>query len=334
MAEEAIGVEHLEKVYPGGVRAVQGISFSVGSGELFGFLGPNGAGKTTTISMLTTLLRPTSGRALVAGIDVATRPREVRSRIGLVFQDSTADGELTGRENMELAAGLFGMSLREARAQIDDLLASMDLADAADRRVKGYSGGMKRRLELAVAVVHTPQILFLDEPTIGLDPQGRAGFWEYIQRLRKEKQVTIFMTTHYLDEVENLCERVAIIDHGKIVAMGTNDALKERVGGDEVEVRLAAGAPDLTGELTAVDGAREVTRDGSVYHVKTPRGETLVPSLVKACDRAGVAVEGIRVLRPSLDRVFLGLTGRAYREEGYDEGRASSSSAFTPRRGG
>ncbi len=331
---EAIVVEGLEKVYPSGVHAVQGVSFQVASGELFGFLGPNGAGKTTTISMLTTLLKPTRGRAIISGLDVVERPREVRNEIGLVFQDSTADGELTGQENMELAAGLFGMSPRGARGKIAELLRSMDLADAAERRVKGYSGGMKRRLELAVAMVHTPQVLFLDEPTIGLDPQGRAGFWEYIQRLRSEQQVTIFMTTHYLDEVENLCERVAIIDHGKIVAAGTNDQLKERVGGDEVEVRLASHTVDLTSKLEALEGVRGVRRDGDVYHVKTPWGETLVPALVKACDRAGVAVEGIRVLRPSLDRVFLELTGRAYREEGYDEGRAATSSIFTPRRGG
>lgn len=332
--DPAIAVEQLEKTYPPDVKAVQGISFQVAPGELFGFLGPNGAGKTTTISVLTTLLKPSRGRALITGLDVVERPREVRNEIGLVFQDSTADGELTGRENMEMAAGLFGMSRGETRSRTEDLLASMDLSEAADRRVKGYSGGMKRRLELAVAMVHTPKILFLDEPTIGLDPQGRAGFWRYIQRLRAEQNVTIFMTTHYLDEVENLCERVAIIDHGSIIATGTNDALKEGVGGDEVEVRVASDAADLTSALRGVSGVGDVRREASTYHVKAARGESVVPPLVVACVNAGVAVEGIRVRRPSLDRVFLELTGKEYREEGYDDGRAASSSVFSRRRGG
>ncbi len=331
--EPLIVVDALEKTYPPDVRAVRGVSFAVAQGELFGFLGPNGAGKTTTISMLTTLLRPTRGRATISGMDVVERAREVRNEIGLVFQDSTADGELTGRENLELAAGLYGVSSHEARGRIDELLASMELTEAADRRVKGYSGGMKRRLELAVAMVHTPKVLFLDEPTIGLDPQGRAGFWRYIQRLRSEEQVTIFMTTHYLDEVENLCERVAIIDHGSIIATGTTDELKERVGGDDVEVRLAEHAADLSEGFRALEGVRSVRKEGSAYHVTAARGEALVAPIVKFCDRASVGVEGIRVLRPSLDRVFLELTGKAYREEGYDDGRASTASAFSARRG-
>jgi ABC-2 type transport system ATP-binding protein len=330
----AIEVENLEKTYPPAVHAVQGVSFSVQPGEIFGFLGPNGAGKTTTVSMLTTLLRPTKGRASVAGLNVAEKASQVRREIGLVFQDSTADGELTGRENMVLAGGLFGMRPSECRARIDELLARMDLTEAAERRVKGYSGGMKRRLELAVAMVHTPKILFLDEPTIGLDPQGRAGFWRYIKQLRQEQQVTIFMTTHYLDEVENLCDRIAIIDHGKIIASGTNDALKERVGGDLVELRVPDGGPDLTAPLQAVPGVREVHREGTLYQVKCPRAEGLVSALVRACDGAGVTVEGVTVQRPSIDRVFLELTGKAYREEGYDDGRAAQASVFASRRRG
>lgn len=346
---EAIKVENLEKTYPGArtraehgaggsstpeVKAVQGVSFHVNAGEIFGFLGPNGAGKTTTVSVLTTLLLPTRGRCLVSGIDVAREPERVRREIGLVFQDTTADGELTGRENMELVAGLFGMSQSEVQPRIKELLTSMDLTEAADRRVKGYSGGMKRRLELAVALVHTPQVLFLDEPTIGLDPQGRAGFWRYIQEMRKKEQVTILMTTHYLDEVENLCDRIAIIDHGKIIATGTNDELKERVGGDEVEVRVENDEPNLTPDLSALPGVTGVRKEPGLYQVKCPRGEGLVAPVVTTCDRRGVAVAGVKVLRPSLDRVFLELTGKAYREEGYDDGRASSNSAFRPRRGG
>ncbi len=328
-----IRVEDLGKTYGGQVEAVKGVSFEVAAGEIFGFLGPNGAGKTTTVSMLTTLLRPTRGRATVAGLDVATQAARVRREIGLVFQDSTADGELTGRENLTLAGGLFGMTPAECRGPIEMLLSRMDLADAGDRRVKGYSGGMKRRLELAVAMVHTPKILFLDEPTIGLDPQGRAGFWRYIQELRREQQVTIFMTTHYLDEVENLCDRIAIIDHGRIIATGTNDALKENVGGDVVELRVPDRARDLTEPLRSVPGVREVLREANLYTVKCARAEGLVSSLVMACDGAGVTPEGITVRRPSIDRVFLELTGKAYREEGYDDGRAAQASAFGGRRG-
>jgi ABC-2 type transport system ATP-binding protein len=326
-----IRVEDLGKTYGGKVEAVKGVSFEVAPGEIFGFLGPNGAGKTTTVSMLTTLLRPTRGRATVMGLDVATQAAKVRRQIGLVFQDSTADGELTGRENLVLAGGLFGMTPAECRAPMEMLLARMDLSDAGDRRVKGYSGGMKRRLELAVAMIHTPKILFLDEPTIGLDPQGRAGFWRYIQELRREQQVTIFMTTHYLDEVENLCDRIAIIDHGRIIATGTNDALKEMVGGDVVELRTPPAARDLTEALRGVPGVREVRREGEVYQVKCPRADGLVSALVMACDDAGVTPEGITVRRPSIDRVFLELTGKAYREEGYDDGRASQASVFAAR---
>jgi ABC-2 type transport system ATP-binding protein len=334
-SSDAIQTENLVKTFPGGVEAVRDVSLSVREGEIYGFLGPNGAGKTTTVSMLTTLLRPTRGRASVAGLDVVEHPREVRQEIGLVFQDSTADGELTGRENMELSGGLFGMTPAECRPRIAELLKRMDLVDAADRRVKGYSGGMKRRLELAVAMVHTPKILFLDEPTIGLDPQGRAGFWRYIQQLRQEQRVTIFMTTHYLDEVENLCDRIAIIDHGQIIATGTNDSLKERVGGDVVELRVPANAADISATLTSVPGVGEVSRDGTLYHVRCPRAEGVVSLLVRACDASGVAVEGVSVERPSLDRVFLALTGKAYREEGYDDGRASQASVFRGRgRGG
>jgi ABC-2 type transport system ATP-binding protein len=330
---DTIVTENLGKTYPGGIEAVRDVTLSVREGEIYGFLGPNGAGKTTTVSMLTTLVLPTQGRASISGLDVVERAREVRREIGLVFQESTADGELTGRENMELAGGLFGMSRAACAVPIKDLLARMDLAEAADRRVKGYSGGMKRRLELAVAMVHTPKVLFLDEPTLGLDPQGRAGFWRYIQDLRREEKVTIFLTTHYLDEVENLCDRIAIIDHAKIIATGTNDSLKERVGGDIVELVLSASAPDLTAKLAAVPGVRGVQREGNHYQVQCPRAEGLVSLLVKACDAEGVDIDGVTVYRPSLDRVFLALTGKAYREEGYDQGRASQASVFGRGRG-
>ena len=253
----AIQTEHLSKSYNGTVRALDGISFEVRHGEAFGFLGPNGAGKTTAVSILTTLLRPTGGRALVDGLDVVERAKEVRRHVGLAFQVSTADGELTGRENLEIAAGMQGVSASEARPRIRELLEQMHLAPYADRLVKGYSGGMRRRLELAVGVVHAPRILFLDEPTLGLDPQGRAGFWDYIRQLRQETGLTLFLTTHYLEEADQLCERIAIVDHGKIIATGTPGELKSRTGGDVVVVQPTKGE-DLTIILTPLPGALAV----------------------------------------------------------------------------
>ena len=222
---DAITVSGLSKTFNGTVHAVQNISFNVTAGEAFGFLGPNGAGKTTTVSMLTGGLAPTAGSAVVDGVDVFHHPHEIKKRIGLVFQESTADSDLTGRENLELAAALFGVPRRTTNQTIDSLLERMQIGDAADRLAKTYSGGMRRRLELAVGIIHSPRVLFLDEPTLGLDPQGRAGFWRYVQELRKDHGMTVFVTTHYLDEADTLCDRLAIIDHGHIVATGTPSEL-------------------------------------------------------------------------------------------------------------
>jgi ABC-2 type transport system ATP-binding protein len=317
-----IDVEDLRMVYPGpkngaaATVAVDGVRFQVGRGEIFGFLGPNGAGKTTTISVLTTLLQPTSGRARVEGIDVVAQPHEVRRKLGLVFQKSTADEELTGRENMALQAGLYGRSGASVDARITELLAQMDLASVGDRFVKTYSGGMRRRLELAVGMVHEPKLLFLDEPTLGLDPQGRAGFWRYIRSLRESAGITVFMTTHYLDEADQLCDRIAVIDHGKIIALGTPKELKDGVGGDTLEVSVAAGAADLAPLVTAMPGVKAVSRRDDTYRLKCSNGERLVPQVVLAAERAGISVRGVKVVKPTLDEVFLELTGRAYREEG------------------
>jgi ABC-2 type transport system ATP-binding protein len=312
---DPIVAEDLAKVYGGKIRAVDGVSFSVREGELFGFLGPNGAGKTTTVQMLTANLRPTAGRATTAGLDVAKHPGEVKRKIGLVFQESTADSDLTGQENMELQAALYSVPSSEAKTRISSLLEQMHVADAADRPVKTYSGGMRRRLELAVGIVHSPKILFLDEPTLGLDPQGRAGFWEYIQQLRKDLGLTVFLTTHYLDEADNLCDRLAIIDHGKIVATGTPAQLKDNLGGDVVTVRVKETAQNLTALFGQVPGALAVTAQEGGYRIKCGNGETLVPLLVEAASRAGVTVTGISLKRPSLDEVFLQYTGREFREE-------------------
>lgn len=317
MSDRSIHVENLAKTYNGTVKALDGISFDVKAGEAFGLLGPNGAGKTTTVSILTTLLRPTAGRAIVDGLDVTVAPEEVRRRIGLAFQASTADGELTGRENLEVAAGLQGMSRADSRLRINQLLDQMQLKPSADRLVKGYSGGMRRRLELAVGVIHSPRILFLDEPTLGLDPQGRAGFWDYIRSLRQDTGVTLLLTTHYLEEADQLCERLAIVDHGKIVATGTPSELKERTGGDSVVIKPTQ-PQDLTALLSAIPGAMGVTAVDGSYRVKCTRGEAMVPAIVMACSRANIELASVSIRKPSLDEVFLELTGREYRAEGGD----------------
>jgi ABC-2 type transport system ATP-binding protein len=314
----------LTKVFGGTVHAVNGVSFEVRPGECFGFLGPNGAGKTTTVSMLTAGLLPTSGQAMVEGIDVDSDPEEVKRRIGVIFQESTADGDLTGRENLEVAAGCFGMSVADGRARAKVLIDQMQLTDAADRLAKTYSGGMRRRLELAVGLIHSPKVLFLDEPTLGLDPQGRAGFWSFIQTMRARSGLTVFVTTHYLDEADQLCDRIAIIDHGKIVALGSPSELKDRLGGDIATLRTRAGAPDVTETLRAVPGVSAVQRQDDTYRVKCANGETFVPAAVAACTSAGAGIVGVSVKRPSLDEVFLEFTGREYRE---DEGPTATDRA-------
>ena len=309
-------------VYPGarsgegGTVAVDGVSFSVRRGEIFGFLGPNGAGKTTTISALTTLLGLTSGRATVEGLDTLRQAPEVRRRIGLVFQTSTADAQLTGRENLLLEAGLYGRRPSEVAGPIEDLLRQVELTAVADRLVSTYSGGMRRRLELAAGLVHGPKTIFLDEPTLGLDPQGRAGFWRYIRALRDAQGITVFLTTHYLEEADQLCDRIAIIDHGKIIAMGTPAELKDGMGGDTVVVATAPGAPDLAPVVRAIPGISAVTHDDHAYRLRCARGESLVSKIVLAAQAAGVEITGLTVIKPSLDEVFLHLTGHAYREEG------------------
>jgi ABC-2 type transport system ATP-binding protein len=321
---EAITVQGLSKTFNGSVHAVDNISFAVNAGEAFGFLGPNGAGKTTTVSMLTGGLAPTSGQAIVDGIDVFHDPQAIKRRIGLVFQESTADSDLTGRENLELAAALFGVPRRTTKQTIDSLLERMQIGDAADRLAKTYSGGMRRRLELAVGIIHSPQVLFLDEPTLGLDPQGRAGFWRYVQELRKDHGMTVFVTTHYLDEADTICDRIAIIDHGHIVASGTPSELKDRLGGDIVTLRPLRFGPDVEAVLKALPGVVAVSTFDGTYRVKTPRGEELIPALVEACTRAGVGLAGVSLKRPSLDEVFLEFTGREYRE---DEGMTATDRA-------
>ena len=306
--DTVIQASGLVKKY-GDLEAVRGIELEVHSGEIFGFLGPNGAGKSTTISMLCTLLTPTAGSASVAGINVVLDPAAVRQRIGLVFQDPSLDDQLTGRENLEFHAFIYSVPAPERRQRIDEMLELLQLSDRASSQVRTYSGGMKRRLEIARGMLHQPQILFLDEPTLGLDPQTRKSIWTHLNELRSKKGVTIFMTTHYMDEAE-YCDRIAIIDRGRIVALGTPDELKAKVGGDVVTI--TSSQPDEAArELEKTLGVTPTRENGSL-RMEVPDGKKFVPRLVRELT---VPVDTVTLRRPSLDDVFLKLTGRAIREE-------------------
>ena len=308
MADAAIATEQLVKRY-GEIEAVRGIDLSVMPGEIFGFLGPNGAGKSTTISMLCTLLRPTSGRAAVAGFDVAREPDEVRARIGLVFQDPAIDEQLTARENLEFHAFLYDVPRAIRRQRIHEVLEMVELVDRAASKVLTFSGGMKRRLEIARGILHSPEVLFLDEPTRGLDPQTRSHIWDYLRDLRRREGITIFMTTHYMDEAE-FCDRIAIIDMGQIVALGTPDELKARVGGDVVTIATADN-PASAAELASKFGLTPAIDNGTL-RIEVSDGAVLIPRLVRDLS---ARVTAFTLRRPSLDDVFLKLTGRAIREE-------------------
>ena len=306
--ELAISAEQLVKRY-GQVEAVNGIDLQIAAGEIFGFLGPNGAGKSTTINILCTLLRPTSGRAAVAGIDVSVDPSAVRSRIGLVFQDPSLDDQLTARENLDFHAYLYGLPARLRKQRVADALEMVELTERAGSLVRTFSGGMKRRLEIARGMLHYPQVLFLDEPTLGLDPQTRSRIWTYLHDLRRREGITIFMTTHYMDEAE-YCERIAIIDRGHIVALGTPDELKAQVGGDVVTVATADTASVAT-EVESRFGIRPIQADGSL-RLEVPDAAAFLPRLIRDLS---APISSVTLRRPSLDDVFLKLTGRAIREE-------------------
>ncbi len=310
--EYAIIVENLVKKY-GNLVAVAGVSFRVRYGEIFGFLGPNGAGKTTTIHVLATLLKPTSGKAVVAGHDVVREPREVRRSIGIVFQDPSLDDQLTAYENMYIHGRVYGLKGRELHERIRELLEFVDLWSFRDKLVKTFSGGMRRRLEIARALLHKPKVLFLDEPTIGLDPQTRAHIWEYIRRMRREKGVTMLLTTHYMDEAEQLCDRLAIIDHGRIIAEGTPDELKSIVG-DEI-VYLKTTDPNKACQILAGNGVKECKElgDGRVA-LKVKRASEAIPVLLEKASKNGLRVEEVSYRRPTLNDVFLYLTGREIRD--------------------
>jgi ABC-2 type transport system ATP-binding protein len=318
--EEVLRIERLTKSFDGKTNAVDGVSFAVMQGEIFGFLGPNGAGKSTTINMLTTILRPTSGNAVVCGHDLTKEQNAVRRSIGVVPQESTADEDLTGIENVLLCADFYGIPRRVSKPRAKELLDLVELTKYAGNKVSTYSGGMKRRLELASGLINRPRLLFLDEPTLGLDVQTRAAVWDYIRMLKEEFHMTLFMTTHYLDEADNLCDRIALIDHGKILTIGSPSELKESIGGDIIEVKVQDGMPDISPAIRGVANVVDVRRTDSDYRIKTLLGEETAPAVMEALRLAGGKVTKISIARPSLDQVYLEYTGRSIREEHAEAG--------------
>jgi ABC-2 type transport system ATP-binding protein len=303
----AIVVEALERSFDE-VFAVQGVDLTVAEGEIFGFLGPNGAGKTTTVRMLTTLLLPTGGRATVAGHDVVKEARAVRASIGVALQEAALDPLMTGRELIRLQATLQGLPSAAGKRRADDLLDRVGLSEAADRRVGTYSGGMQRRLDLAAALVHEPRVLFLDEPTTGLDPVSRKTIWEEVRALN-EDGTTVFLTTQYLEEADQLADNVAIIDRGRIVAEGTPDSLKTEIGSPHIQLQLADGSIARAEEVCAAIGRLLPPVDGRTVMVEVENGAADIPRVVRALDDAGIAVDSLELVRPTLDDVFVAKTG-------------------------
>ena len=316
MSSVAIEAQTLRRTFPDGVEAVRDIDLSVSEGEVFGFLGPNGAGKTTTVRMLCTLLPPTAGRATVDGLDVVEDAAEVRRRIGVALQEIGLDPVQTGRELLELQCGLYGITGAGGRERAEELLALLGLTDAADRRTKTYSGGMKRRLDLASALVHSPKVLFLDEPTTGLDPASRLTVWEEVRRINSGG-TTVFLTTQYLEEADHLCDRLAIIDAGRIVAAGTPEHLKAEMGHDVVSVTLdGADAEATRGALAELPGLERVVAEADALALYVEDGAASIAEIVRRLDRAQIRVGGLAVSRPSLDDVFLQATGRRLEGDG------------------
>jgi ABC-2 type transport system ATP-binding protein len=312
----AISARGLEKTYgrgPGAVRALDGMDLDVPPGTVFALIGPNGAGKSTTVKILTTLARPDAGSAVVAGADVLAAPDAVRRSIGLVSQKPSSDPMATGRENLELAGRIHGLGRTDARARARELLAAFELTDVGRRLVKTWSGGMSRKLDVAIGLVHRPAVLFLDEPTTGLDPQARAALWAEIVRLSTQEQVTVLLTTHYLDEADRLAGHVAIVDRGKIVVQGAPDRLKSELHGDAVHVELTdAEAAPAAADLLARIGLREVTSERATVRGRADDAARAVPAVVAALEDAGTPVASVTVARPSLDDVYLRHVGRSF----------------------
>jgi ABC-2 type transport system ATP-binding protein len=313
----AIEATSLVKTYPKGVKALDGVSFGVAAGSVFGLVGPNGAGKSTTVKILTTLSRPDSGAAEVAGIDVLRRPDDVRRAIGCVAQKSGVDVQATGRENLLLQGRLYGMGGRALEQRVDTMLERFGLVDAARRVTRTYSGGMQRKLDVAMGLVHSPRVLFLDEPTTGLDPEARADMWTEIERLAGEEGLTILLTTHYLEEADRLARRMAIVDRGRVVAQGSPEELKSELHGDAVHIELDAIETNgrVTAALADLNYVRDVVVDhGRLLHARTDNGARAVPVMLQALEAHGVPVVSVTVARPSLDDVYLKYTGRRFED--------------------
>ena len=313
MSEDIIKVEGLTKVFNYSLVAVDHVSFSVKQGEVFGFLGPNGAGKTTTISMLITILKPTEGKATILGSDIAHESNEVRSAIGLVPQEYTADDDLTGYENILLCADLYGIPRGISKKRALDLLKLVELIEFKDKQVQTYSGGMRRRLELACGLINRPKVLFLDEPTLGLDVQTRAATWNYIKTLKNEYGMTIFMTTHYLEEADSLCDRIAIIDHGKIVITGTPAELKDSLGGDIITLSIQKET-DITTLIKKIAHVKEVKKENGSYMIKSENGEVTAPLIIEALRKENHVVTRLSLTKPTLNEVYLQYTGKSMRD--------------------
>jgi ABC-2 type transport system ATP-binding protein len=314
MAEHAIVAEQLHRSFDGNV-AVDGVDLAIDTGEIYGFLGPNGAGKSTTVRMLCTLLAPTGGRATVAGRDVVRDAAGVRLQIGVALQDAALDDQQTGRELLTLQARLFGLTKRETQTRLEELTKFIDIGDALDRRVKTYSGGMKRRLDLAVALVHNPSVLFLDEPTTGLDPVSRVRVWEEVRRLNDELGMTIFLTTQYLEEADELAHRVGIIDRGKLVAEDTPAALKRSLGADVIVARVDGDPAEACDRIEQIPGIESVRADGDTISVRATHGDEAIGPVAVALHDCGVNIRNLSLRTPTLDDVFLQLTGAHLQEE-------------------
>ena len=315
---DIITVKNLVEVYSDGTKAVDDISFSVQEGEFFGFLGPNGAGKSTTIKILTTLLRKTSGTATIAGYDVVRQAAEIRKIIGVQSQETTVDGDLTGRENIILQGHFHQMKTEDIKKRVDELIILVGLEKAADRRARNYSGGMKKRLDLATALVHKPKVLFLDEPTTGLDPQSRSSIWGYLEKINKEEDITVFLTTQYLEEADKLCKRLAIIDTGKIVASGSPIDLKREIGADSIRIALENCQKDNTKAkelIKTMTGVNQIMDSEECLTVYAKNAGLLIADIVRALDSSDIRISSVTFSSPSLDDVFMKHTGKRIRTE-------------------